>query len=193
MYWNKLYAKDWPYFFIFVEYLLSCIFSPQDKCFHWFKWLYLICFGFRTCWTIFFFGGGGSNSGRIYNLCFWFNKPLTNDWRVRALRALEVSCSRSQFPPYSHVNEPSDIPRTCPLGAALRSPVSLQALLAAGIARPSVPLTSCNGSLNHSPTYSPVASGSGWVKLPTTWPPSVTTQTVWTEVITAVGSNLKER
>lgn len=44
------------------------------------------------------------------------------------------------------------IPSTSPHGAAFGSPVPLQALLAAGIARPSVPLTSCNGSLDYSPT-----------------------------------------
>lgn len=63
-------------------------------------------------------------------------------------------------PPHSHGNEPSYICSTCPLGAALRGTDS-------AIARPSVPLTSCNGSswITHKKTNSPVASGSGWVKL----------------------------
>lgn len=91
-----------------------------------------------------------------------WDKSTTGEWRVRALRALDVSCSRSQFT-YSHVNEPSYIPSTCPLGAALTSPATLQALLAAGIARPSVPHWRAVTALW---IYTPTSSSGGLLAAP---------------------------
>lgn len=154
IYWNNQHVK---------ESLLSCI-SIQFKCFIISTNLIVsifFCFscGYRSCWLFLCCFLVDADVFKQYEDSGWIwgTKAImtTDGWRVRALRAPGVSCSRSQFT-HSHVNEPSYIPSTCPLGAALRSPVSLQALLAAGIARPSVPLTSCNGSLDYTPTSSPV-------------------------------------